>query len=95
MSLRDVEDLLADCGVDVKFETVKCWADKFGPAIAANIRKARGRAESGWYLDELVVRINGKRMNMSWAVDNGGEVLDMLLQKRRNPGSIMATESPP
>ncbi len=47
LSLRDVEDLLAERGIDVTYETVRCWANKFGPAIAANIRRRRGRGDSG------------------------------------------------
>ena len=83
-SLRDVEEMLAERGIDVTYETVRCWANKFGPAIAANIRRKRGRANSVWHLDEMVVRINGKRMFMWRAVDKEGEVLDVLVQKRRN-----------
>lgn len=84
MSLRDVEELLAERGIDVTYETVRCWANKFGPSIAANIRRTRPRADSVWHLDEMVVRINGKRMFMWWAVDREGEVLNVLVQKRRN-----------
>jgi len=84
MSLRDIEDLLAERGIDVTYETVRCWANKFGPAIAANIRKRRHRADCVWHLDEMVVRIGGKRMYMWRAVDKEGEVLDVLVQKRRN-----------
>ena len=83
-SLRDVEEMLAERGIDVTYETVRCWANKFGPAIAANIRRRRGRADGVWHLDEMVVRINGKRMYMWRAVDKEGEVLDVLVQKRRN-----------
>lgn len=88
-SLRDVEDLLAQRGIDVSYETVRCWANKFGPAIAANIRRVRGRADSVWHLDEMVVRINGKRMFMWRAVDKEGEVLDVLVQKRRNKAAAL------
>ena len=84
LSLRDVEDLMAERGIDVTYETVRCWVDKFGPAIAANIRKRRGRADCVWHLDEMVVKISGKRMWMWRAVDKEGEVLDVLVQKRRN-----------
>ncbi|RVQ66398.1 IS6 family transposase [Croceicoccus ponticola] len=84
LSLRDVEDLLAERGIDLCYETVRCWANKFGPAIAANIRRKRGRADCVWHLDEMVVRINGQRMYMWRAVDKEGEVLDVLVQKRRN-----------
>jgi len=82
--LRDVEDLMAERGIDVTYETVRCWVDKFGPAIAANIRKRRGKADCVWHLDEVVVKIGGKRMWMWRAVDKEGEVLDVLVQKRRN-----------
>ena len=81
--------MLAERGIDVSYETVRCWANKFGPAIAANIRRARGRADSVWHLDEMVVRINGKRMYMWRAVDCEGEVLDVLVQKRRNKAAAL------
>src|SRR5690606_22993573 len=68
---------------------VRCWANKFGPAIAANIRRRRGRADSTWHLDEMIVRINGKRMFMWRAVDSEGEVLDVLVQKRRNKAAAL------
>ena len=84
LSLRDVEEILAERGIDVSYETVRCWAEKFGGAIAANIRQTRPRPGSVWHLDEMVVRINGKRMFMWRAVDQEGEVLDVLVQKRRN-----------
>ena len=89
LSLRDVEDLLAERGIVVTYETVRCWANKFGPAIAANIRRKRGRADSIWHLDEMVVRINGQRMFMWRAVDKEGEVLDVLSQKRRNKAAAL------
>jgi putative transposase len=89
MSLRDVEDLLAERGIDVSYETVRCWANKFGPAIAANIRRARGQADSVWHLDEMVVRIGGKRMFIWRAIDKEGEVLDVLVQKRRNKSAAL------
>ena len=79
-SLRDVEEMLAERGIDVSYETVRCWANKFGPTIAANIRRKRGRADNVCHLDEMVVRINGVRMFMWRAVDKEGEVLDVLVQ---------------
>jgi len=88
-SLRDVEEMLAERGVDVSYETVRCWAAKFGPAIAANIRRARPRPDRVWHLDEMVVKIRGKRMFMWRAVDREGEVLDMLVQKRRNKAAAL------
>ena len=83
-SLRDVEEMLAERGIDVTYETVRYWANKFGPAIAANIRRKRGCADSVWHLDEMVVRINGVPMFVWRAVDKEGELLDVLVQKRRN-----------
>lgn len=88
-SLRDVEEMLAQRGIDTSYETVRCWANKFGPAIAGNIRRRRGRADSTWNLDEMVVRINGKRMFMWRAVDKEGEILDVLVQKRRNKAAAL------
>jgi transposase-like protein len=84
LSLRDVEEVLAERGIDVSYETVRCWAEKFGRAIAANIRRSRPRPGSVWHLDEMVIRINGRRMFMWRAVDDEGEVLDALVQRRRN-----------
>jgi len=62
LSLRDVEDLMAERRVDVTYETICCWVGKFGPAIAANIGKRRGRAGCVWHLDEIVVKIHSKRI---------------------------------
>ena len=81
--------MLAERGIDVTYETVRCWANKFGPAIAANIRRRRGRGDSVWHLDEMVVRINGQRMYMWRAVGKEGEVLDALVQKRRNKAAAL------
>jgi transposase-like protein len=89
LSLRDVEELLAARGVDVTYETIRCWTTKFGTAIAANIRRARPRADRTWHLDEMVVRINGQRMYMWRAVDSEGEVLDVLVHKRRNKAAAL------
>lgn len=88
-SLRDVEDMLAERGHSVSYETVRRWANKFGPAIAANIRRKRGRADCVWHLDEMIVRINDQRMYMWRAVDKEGEVLDVRVQKRRNKAAAL------
>jgi len=88
-SLRDVEEVLAERGIDVSYETIRCWANKVGPAIAANIRRRRPRADCVWHLDEMVVRIKGQRMYMWRAVDKEGEVLDKLVQKRWNKKSAL------
>jgi len=84
LSYRDVEEMLAERGIDVSYETVRSWFLKFGPAIAANLRRLRHRPSDHWHLDEMVVRINGKTHWLWRAVDNEGEELDFLVQKRRN-----------
>ena len=83
-SLRNAEEMLAERGVDVSFETVRGWVNKFGQAIAANIRRARPPPDSVRHLEEMVVRIQGKRMFMWRAADREGGMLEMLVQKRRN-----------
>src|SRR5271155_1797302 len=84
LSYRDVEDLLAERGLDVSYETVRRWVLKFGPTIARNLRQRRPRPSDRWHLDEMVVRIAGKHMHLWRAVDHEGEVLDMLVQRRRD-----------
>jgi len=84
LSFRDVEELLAERGVDVSYETVRRWFLKFGLSIAANIRLSRPRPSDHWHLDEMVITIRGDRYWLWRAVDNEGEVLDFLVQRRRN-----------
>ncbi|WP_421936505.1 IS6 family transposase [Phenylobacterium sp.] len=84
LSLRDVEELLAQRGIEVSYETVRCWIVKFGPQIAANLRRRRSPPTGRWHLDEMFVRIGGRKMWLWRAVDDEGEVLDVLVQKRRN-----------
>ena len=64
LSYRDVEDLLAERGLDVSYETVRRWVLKFGPMIARNLRRRRPRPSDRWHLDEMVVRIAGKHMHL-------------------------------
>src|SRR6201987_5120475 len=84
LSYRDVEELLAERGLDISYETVRRWVLKFGPAIARRLRRRRPRPSDRWRLDEMVVRIAGERMYLWRAVDHEGEVLDMLVQRRRD-----------
>jgi transposase-like protein len=84
LSYRDVEELLAERGVEISYETVRRWVLKFGPVIARRLRRRRPRPSDRWHLDEMVVRIAGKRMYLWRAVDHEGEVLDMLVQRRRD-----------
>jgi transposase-like protein len=76
LSYGDVEELLAERGLDISYETVRCWVLKFGPVIARRLRRCRPRPSNRWHLDEMVVRIAGERMYLWRAVDHEGEVLD-------------------
>jgi transposase-like protein len=84
LSYRDVEDLLAERDIDVSYETARRWTLKFGLAYARKLRRLRPRSDGRWHLDEVFVSINGKRMYLWRAVDSEGEVLDVLVQSRRN-----------
>ena len=84
LSFRDVEDLMAERGLDVSYETVRRWCLKFGPAIARNLRSKRPAPSDHWHLDEMVIVVRGERYWFWRAVDNEGEVLDFLVQSRRN-----------
>ena len=77
LSLRDVEEMLAERGLDLTYETVRRWVAKFGPLFARELRKRRHRPTGRWHLDEMVVKIAGKRHWLWRAVDDEGEVLDM------------------
>ncbi len=84
LSFRDVEEVLAQRGIDVSNETVRCWSLKFGRFFAQNLPRSRTKPTGRWHLDEIVVKIRGNRMWLWRAVDDEGEVLDVLVQKRRN-----------
>ena len=89
LSFRDVEEMLAERGIEVSFETVRRWVLKFGPAIAANVRSRRFQPSETWHLDKVFVRIGGKRTYLWLAVDEEGEVLEVLAQSRRNKGAAL------
>ena len=84
LSLRDVEDLLAERGVAVSYETVRRWVNHFGPIVAADLRKRRPKPHSTWHLDEIYLKIDGRIVYLWRAVDAEGEVLDVLVQSKRN-----------
>ena len=89
LSLRNVEDLLHERGIDISHETVRFWWNRFGPMFAAEIRKkrvSRMRAYSNWqwHLDEVFVKINGETHDLWRAVDHEGEVLESYVTKRRD-----------
>ena len=89
LSYRDVEDLLAERWLEVSNKSIRRWVLKFGPAIARNLRSARPRPHSQWHLDEMVVSIGGQRIYMWRAVDSEGEVLDLLVQRRRDKAAAL------
>ena len=84
LSYRDVEDLLAERGLDISYESVRRWFLKFGAPIARNLRHTRPIPNGYWPLDERVIVIRGQRYWLWRAVDNEGEVLDFLVQSKRN-----------
>src|ERR1700720_2036115 len=84
LSFRDVEDLLAERGIVVSYETVRRWVNHFGPKIAADLRKRRPKPHTIWHLDEVYLKIDGRLVYLWRAVDAEGEVLDVLVQTRRN-----------
>ena len=84
LSLCDVEDLLAERGVAVSYETVRRWVNYFGPMIAANLRKRRLKPHTTWHLDEVYLKIDGRMVYLWRAVDAEGEILDVLVQSKRN-----------
>lgn len=84
MSFRDIECLMAQRGLDISYETIRRWVHKFGPQYARHIRKTRRKISATWHLDEVYIRTGKDRYYLWRAVDDEGEVLDVLVQKRRN-----------
>ena len=84
LSFRDAEDLLAQRGVTVTYETIRHWCQTFGRDYARRLRHRRGRLGDTWYLDELFVTIQGQRQYLWRAVDQDGNVIDILIQSRRD-----------
>jgi len=94
-SLRNVEDLLFERGIDLCHETVRLWWNRFGPIFAAEIRRQRVSRMRGvrhwrWHVDEVFVRINGERHYLWRAVDHEGEVLESYVTKTRNKAAALA-----
>src|SRR5262249_10063506 len=89
LSYRDVEDLLAERGLIVSNEAIRRWVLKFGPVIAKNLRTIRPKAYTRWHLDEMVVSLSGNQMYMWSAVDAEGEVLERLVQPRRDKAAAL------
>jgi transposase-like protein len=84
LSFRDVEDLLAERGIAISYKTVRRWVNHFGPIIAAELRKRRPKPHAVWHLDEVYLKIDGRMVYLWRAVDAEGEVLDVLVQSKRD-----------
>ena len=94
LSLRNVEDLLAERGIDISHETVRFWWNQFGPMFAAEIRKRRvahmrGYPQWRWHLDEAFVKVNGKLCYLWRAVDHEGEVLEAVVTAKRDKAAAL------
>ena len=84
VSFRDVEDLLAQRGITVSYEAIRLWCLTFGSAYARRLRRRQGRLGDIWHLDEVFVTIQGRRCYLWRAVDQDGDVIDILVQSRRD-----------
>ena len=84
LSFRDVEDLLAECGIVVSYESIRQWCNRFGQEYARKLKKRQGRLGDTWYLDEVFIKISGELHYLWRAVDQDGDTIDILVQKRRN-----------
>src|SRR5271169_954926 len=94
LSLRNVEDLLAERGIEISHETVRFWWNRFGPIFAAEIRKRRvahmrSYPQWRWHLDEVFVKVNGKLCYLWRAVDHEGEVLEAVVTARRHKAAAL------
>src|ERR1700752_1600456 len=94
LSLRNVEDLLAERGIDVAHETVRYWWNRFGPLFASDIRRQRASRMRGfrqwqWHLDEMYVKVNGEMRYLWRAVDHEGEVLESFVTKDRDKAAAL------
>ncbi|MFF8916232.1 IS6 family transposase [Streptomyces sp. NPDC015032] len=84
LSFREVEELLLARGIIVSHETIHQWCDRFGPEYAASLRRRRPPAGDKWHLDEVFIKVNGARQYLWRAVDQDGNVLDVLVQSKRD-----------
>ena len=84
LSFRDVEDLLAQRGIEVSYETIRQWCLKFGPTYVTKAKRRQPRLGDVWYLDEVFVKIGGRQQYLWRAVDQDGDVIDILVQARRD-----------
>jgi putative transposase len=94
LSLRNVEDLLAERGIDICHKTVRLWWNRFGSMFAADIRRQRVSGMKGfrqwrWHLDEMYVKLNGEKAYLWRAVDQEGEILESYITKTRDEGAAL------
>ena len=89
LSLREIEELMAERGVDVSYETIRRWIDRFGSVFAKRIKSRSKSPSPRWHLDEVYTKINGKMVYLWRAVDDEGTVLDIVVQSRRNKKAAM------
>jgi len=89
LSLRGIEELLAERGVDVSYETIRRWIDRYGSVFAKRIKSRAQNPSPRWHLDEVYTKINGKMIYLWRAVDDEGTVLDIVVQSRRNKKAAM------
>ena len=93
LSFRDVEDLLAERGVTVTYVADRLWCGRVGLDCARGLRRRRGRIGDTWYLDELFLKIQGRQQYLWRAVDEDGDVIDVLVQSRRNRRAAISDPS--
>ena len=84
LSFRDVEDLLAERGIIVSYESIRQWCEKFGSGYVRKLKRREGRLGDCWHLDEIFLRINGNLQYLWRAVDQDGDVIDILVQPQRD-----------
>src|SRR5712692_9357842 len=84
LSFRDAEDLLAQRGITVSYEAIRQWCRRFGPEYARTLRRRQGRLGDTWHVGELFVNIHGRQQYLWRAVDQDGDVIDLLVQPRRD-----------
>ena len=94
LSLRNVEDLLHEHGIDISHETVRLWWNRFGPLMASDIRRQRVSRMRGfrhwrWHLDEMYVKLNGEMVYLWRAVDHEGEILESYVTKTRDKSAAL------
>ncbi|PRC93538.1 Transposase [Solimicrobium silvestre] len=88
LSYRDIEEMMGKRGVIVFYETIRDWSQKFGGIYAKRLRARSNRPNDYWHLDEVYLSINGKSHYLWRAVDQDGEILDILVQPRRNKYAV-------